>query len=58
MSTKLEKELENYYTQDEAAQAKGVSRVTIWKWIKQKKLPVVKVGATVLIRKDDLAAIE
>jgi len=59
MSTKkLKKELENYYTQAEAAQAIGKTRETLWKWAKEGKIPVVRVGREVLIRKDDLFAIK
>ncbi len=58
MSTELEKELLNYYTQKEAAEAIGKRRETIWTWVKSGKLKAIKVGREVLIRKDDLAAIE
>ena len=51
MSTKLEKELMNYYTQKEAAEAIGKSDVTIWTWIKNGKLRAIKVGREVLIEK-------
>ena len=57
MSRKLEKELMNYCTQKEAAEAIGKSDVTIWTWIKSGKLPAIKVGREVLIRKDDLAGL-
>jgi len=58
MSTPLNETSRNYYTQGEAAKVKGVCRATIWKWVKKGKLPAIKVDRRVLIRKDDLAAIE
>lgn len=49
---------DHYITLAEAAAIKGVSTVTIWRWIRAGRIPGEKVGREVLIRKDDLVQIE
>ena len=45
---------DHYLTMKQAAEARKVTRITIWRWIKAGKLPAEKVGREVLIRKQDL----
>ncbi len=40
-----------FYTQTQAAQALGVDRTTIWKWSKEGKIDIQRVGREVLIPK-------
>jgi excisionase family DNA binding protein len=40
-----------FYTETEAAKFLGVSRITIWRWIKQGKLDAQRVGGVVFIPK-------
>ena len=49
--------LEDYLTQKQAAESKGMDYHTVWRWVRAGKLPTLKVGQTVLIKKSDLAAI-
>lgn len=51
MSSVLEQVLVDFYTLGDAAKVVGVSRVTLWRWIKSGKLEVVRVGREVLIEK-------
>ncbi len=40
-----------FYTYAEAANALGVSKVTLWRWIKQGKIKTIRVGREVLVEK-------
>jgi len=51
MSSALEQILGDFYTLGDAAKMIGVSRVTLWRWIKSGRLKVVRVGREVLIEK-------
>ena len=44
-----------YYSISQAAELLGVSRVSIWRWIRAGHLPVVRLGhRTARIRREDL----
>ncbi len=43
--------LDFFYTEGQAAQALNVNRLTIWRWIKEGKLDIQRVGREVLIPK-------
>jgi len=51
VSTTLVAELAKYHALAQAAKAVGVSRVTVWKWLKTGKLVGYRVGWEVLIEK-------
>lgn len=46
---------DSYVTLGEAARLKHVNRVTIWRWIRDGKLPCERFGREVAIHKNDLA---
>lgn len=51
--------MEKLFTCKEVAQRYGVSIETVWRWIRTKKLPSVKVGTrNYRVRSDDLTAFE
>jgi excisionase family DNA binding protein len=43
--------LEFFYTQGEAAEVLGVTPITVWRWIKEGRLDIERVGREVLIPK-------
>lgn len=45
------------YSVPEAAAAIGVGKSTVWKLIQEKRLPIVKLGARTLIRREALEAL-
>ncbi len=48
-------ELGSFYTIREAARILGVSKGTVWRWVKDRKLPAYKVGdRNIRIRRKDL----
>lgn len=55
--TLLQVALRDYYLLPEAAEAKGVSRVTIWRWIRDGKLSCERIGREVLIERNALHAL-
>jgi len=48
--------MNNYLTPISVAKMLKVSRLTVYRWIKEKKLRAVKVGGLVRIREEDLKA--
>lgn len=46
------------YTCQEVAERYGVKKITIWDWIRKKKLPALKLGRDYRISEDDLKAFE
>lgn len=46
------------YTCEEVAQRYGVQIITIWDWIRKKKLPAIKIGKEYRISEDDIKAFE
>ncbi len=50
--------LSKMYTCEEVAQRYGVQVITIWDWIRKKKLPAIKIGKEYRICEDDIKAFE
>lgn len=48
--------LERLYTCEEVAQRYGVKLITVWDWIRKKKLPAIKTGKRYSIRPQDIEA--
>lgn len=46
------------YTCKQVADRYGVKTLTVWKWIRTKKLSAVRIGRSYLIRKEDMEAFE
>ncbi len=46
------------YTCDEIAERYGVQVITVWDWIRKKKLPAIKIGRSYRICEDDLKLFE
>lgn len=46
------------YTCEEVAQRYGVKVITVWDWIRKKKLAAIKLGKEYRISDDDLKAFE
>jgi excisionase family DNA binding protein len=47
----LMKIVDFFYTEDQAAKQLNVNRITIWRWIKEGKFDIQRVGREVLIPK-------
>jgi excisionase family DNA binding protein len=48
----------NYFTCDEIALLYKVKTITVWDWVRKKKLPAIKIGRDYRIRQEDLDAFE
>lgn len=48
----------NMYTCEQVAQRYGVKTLTVWEWIRKKKLPAIKLGRDYRISEQDLQAFE
>ena len=46
------------FTCEEVAERYGVQIITVWDWIRKKKLPAIKIGKSYRIREDDLLKYE
>lgn len=46
------------YTCEDVAERYGVKVITIWDWIRKKKLPAVKIGREYRIREEDIRTFE
>lgn len=46
------------YTCEEIAERYGVKVITVWDWIRKKKLPALKIGKEYWIREEDIKAFE
>lgn len=46
------------YTCEDIAERYGVQVITVWDWIRKKKLPALKIGKSYRIREEDLKAFE
>lgn len=46
------------YTCEEIAERYGVKTITVWDWIRKKKLPAIKLGKGYRISEDDVKAFE
>ena len=54
MSTLIAELLHHLVTLNDAAQAIGVSKVTLWRWERQGKLTTYRIGREVLIEKAEV----
>lgn len=50
--------VESRYSCEDIANMYGVSIHTVWSWVREKKLPAVKIGKFYKIRPEDLKAFE
>lgn len=50
--------LSKMYTCEEVAERYGVQIITIWDWIRKKKLPAIKIGKEYRISEEDIKAFE
>lgn len=50
--------MSNMYTCEQVAQRYGVKTLTVWDWIRKKKLPAIKLGRDYRIRQEDLDTFE
>ncbi len=50
--------MERCYTCQEVADRYGVKLITVWDWIRKKKLPAIKTGKNYCIRPQDIEAFE
>lgn len=50
--------MSDIYTCEQVAQRYGVKTLTVWDWIRKKKLPAIRLGRDYRIRKEDLEAFE
>lgn len=48
----------NYYTCEEIAQMYKVKVITVWDWIRRKKLSAIKIGRDYRVKPDDLEKFE
>lgn len=46
------------YTCEDVAERYGVQIITVWDWIRKKKLPAIRIGKSYRIREEDLKAFE
>ena len=46
------------YTCKEISERYSVQIITVWDWIRKKKLPAIKIGKEYRVREDDLMAFE
>ena len=47
-----------FYTESQVTKVLGVSRTTIWRWIKQGRFDVQRVGGVVFIPKDEVELVK
>jgi excisionase family DNA binding protein len=47
-----------FYTESGTADALGVNRITIWRWVKQGRFGVQRVGGVVFIPKDEVELVK
>lgn len=50
--------MEKYLTCEQVAERYGVKVMTVWAWIREKKLPAIRIGKGYRIRPKDLEAFE
>ncbi|MBQ9975867.1 MAG: helix-turn-helix domain-containing protein [Clostridia bacterium] len=47
-----------FYSCQEVADRYGVKISTVWAWVREKKLPAIKIGKIYKVRKEDLEKFE
>lgn len=47
-----------FYSCDEVATRYSVQKITVWDWIRKKKLPAIKLGREYRVSEDDLISFE
>lgn len=50
--------MERLYTCEEVAERYGVKLITVWDWIRKKKMPAIRTGRNYRIRPEDIEAFE
>lgn len=50
--------MEKLYKCAEVAERYGVKTLTVWDWIRKKKLPAIKIGKEYRVREGDIKAFE
>lgn len=50
--------MEKFYSCEQVADRYGVKISTVWAWIREKKLPAVKIGRIYKVKVDDLESFE
>lgn len=50
--------MERCYTCEEVAERYGVKLITVWDWIRKKKLPAIRTGKSYRIRPEDIESFE
>lgn len=50
--------MEKYLTCEQVAERYGVKVITVWAWIREKKLRAIKTGKMYRVKPDDLAEFE
>ena len=50
--------MERRFSCDEVAEMYGVKTLTVWGWIREKKLPAVKIGKAYVVRPEDIKTFE
>lgn len=50
--------MEKYFTSEEIAKRYGVTKWTVWSWVREKKIRAIKVGRSYMITTDALKEFE
>jgi len=50
--------MEKFFTCEDIAERYGVKKITVWAWIREKKLGAVRIGRDYRIRQEDLHEFE
>lgn len=50
--------MSEYFTCAEVAEQYKVKTITVWDWIRKKKMPAIKIGKEYRIRPEDIQAFE
>ena len=50
--------MSDMYTCAQVAERYGVKKITVWDWIRKKKLPAIRIGRDYRIRREDVEQFE
>lgn len=50
--------MSDIFTCEDIAHRYGVKLITVWDWIRKKKLPAIRIGKRYYIRKEDIESFE